>query len=363
MLPNFNEGDIWQSLQRETRPIVIYGMGNGADKLIERLERHGIAYADFFASDGFVRGHTFHSKRVLSFSEIREKYNDFVILLSFATNKPDVLSMLYKMREDYRLLMPDLPVAGDTTFDVAFYKRHQKELLDVLSLWRDDASASVYLSVLNYKLSGDICYLKNAYQSKEEIYNFLPLNHIRCCMDVGAYRGDTLTEMMTFFPHLQKAIAIEPDKKSYVKLKSFANAACIPIKTVNAAAWNQIGETVFHQSGNRNSSLVGASHEHDNLMIPLMTVDSLTSGERIDYIKYDVEGAEAEALLGSSATIQRDRPILAVSIYHRTEDIFALPLLMKALCPDYSFILRRTECLPAWEMTAFAIPNELFASE
>ena len=48
----------------------MYGMGNGADKIIEVLDALGIEVADFFASDGFVRGHSFHGKKVLSFSEV-----------------------------------------------------------------------------------------------------------------------------------------------------------------------------------------------------------------------------------------------------------------------------------------------------
>ena len=91
------EKDMWDMLKEEKRPIVIYGMGNGADKLISRFQLLGIKYADIFASDGFVRGHSFHGTRVKSFTEITETYKDFVIALSFASRQPDVLDMLKKM--------------------------------------------------------------------------------------------------------------------------------------------------------------------------------------------------------------------------------------------------------------------------
>ena len=67
------QSDLWDGLAAETRPIVVYGMGNGADKLLDRLDTYGVTVADIFASDGFVRGHSFRGMRVLSFSEIREK--------------------------------------------------------------------------------------------------------------------------------------------------------------------------------------------------------------------------------------------------------------------------------------------------
>ena len=39
----------------------------------------------------------------------------------------------------------------------------------------------------------------------------------------------------------------------------------------------------------------------------------------------DVEGAEKEAILGSLETIEKHRPALMISLYHRSEDIFSLP--------------------------------------
>ena len=77
------EKNLWVHLKETKLPIVIYGMGNGADKIIEELEARGITVSDFFASDGFVRGHHFHGKRVLSLSEVKEKYESFIILVRF----------------------------------------------------------------------------------------------------------------------------------------------------------------------------------------------------------------------------------------------------------------------------------------
>ena len=357
-LPRFAYGDVWNLLKKETRPIVIYGMGNGADKLLSRLESNGIPYADFFASDGFVRGHSFHGKRVLSFSEVREKYSEFVILLSFASTRREVLDLLYSMSEEYPFLMPDLPVAGEQTFDSAFYESHICQFESVLNIWADEESAKLYRSVLAYKLSGDIAYLREEHQEKCEQYALFSCFDIRCALDVGAYRGDTLMEMADFFPSLQAAIAIEPDRKTFGKLENFAKTLPFSVQTICAAAWSQEGDTLFHQSGNRNSSLVGASYEHADEKVSLITIDSLQTERPIDYIKYDVEGAEREALLGSLEVIKRDRPIIALSLYHRSEDLFDLPLLLNEHCTDYSFYLRRTECLPAWELTLIAVPKE-----
>ena len=66
--------DLWEYLQNTDKTVVMYGMGNGADKILAVCEQYGIVVADFFASDGFVRGHSFHGKTVLSYSALKEKY-------------------------------------------------------------------------------------------------------------------------------------------------------------------------------------------------------------------------------------------------------------------------------------------------
>ena len=44
---------LWQRLERARKPVMLYGMGNGADKILDELARRGIAAAGVFASDEF----------------------------------------------------------------------------------------------------------------------------------------------------------------------------------------------------------------------------------------------------------------------------------------------------------------------
>ena len=74
----------------------------------------------------------------------------------------------------------------------------------------------------------------------------------------------------------------------------------------------------------------------------------------VDYIKYDVEGSDAQALDGSTETIRAHKPDLLLSLYHRTEDIFALPLQLHALCPEYRLYIRRYPYIPAWDLNLYA---------
>lgn len=343
--------DVWDKLAAENRPIVVYGMGNGADKLFSRFEKYGIKAADVFASDGFVRGHSYRGIRVKSFSEIKETYSEFVIVVSFASSRDEVIEMLSEIDKKYDVYVPDMPVAEPLTyFDREFYNENYEKIVRVYELLADEKSKNCYAAILNYKLSGRMEYLLGAYSDTDDIYSLIGCDNIKCAVDVGAYNGDTVREMKSYFAGLEKIVAIEPDKRNFKKLLKYSEECPEPCpEVINAAAHSECGSASFSSSGNRNSSISSsASFEHKIDTVPLITVDSLKLSA--DYIKYDVEGAEYEALLGSHNTIGKYSPKLLVSLYHKSRDIFELPLLINERYPERKLFLRRTKCLPAWEI-------------
>lgn len=342
--------DVWDILKESKAPIVIYGMGNGADKLISRFDMLGIKYSDIFASDGFVRGHSFHGIRVKSFSEIKERYEKFIIVLSFASNRKEVVEMLSEIDSKYELYVPDMPVAGEEYFDKDFYNRNYKSILDAYNLFSDNESKSIFASVINFRLSGKMSYLTENYTSKEEMYSLIGRTGINVMVDAGAYNGDTAKEGIEYFENLSEVIAIEPDRRNFKKLSLFAENSDVKVTPINAAVWSECKSAYFMDSGNRNSSVSStASYKHHNTETELISVDSLKLSA-VDYIKYDVEGAETEALLGSEKTIDEFKPILLVSLYHRSEDIFKIPLYLREAHKGYKAYLRRLYSIPAWEI-------------
>ena len=111
--------DLWQYLKKTDKPILMYGMGNGADKILAVCEKYGIEISDFFASDGFVRGHSFHGKVVLSYSEAKARYGSLLVLLSFASSLPDVLATIHRVAAENELYAPDVPVFGSNLFNLS----------------------------------------------------------------------------------------------------------------------------------------------------------------------------------------------------------------------------------------------------
>ena len=351
------KNDLWQYLAGTSKKIVMYGMGNGADKILAVCERYGIEICDFFASDGFVRGHSFHGKTVLSYSDVKAKYGteNIIILLSFASSLPDVIANFKRIDTECELYAPDVPVCDGEIFTLEFARAHKDELTRAYDLLADEHSKSIFENVVAYKLTGELQYLFAAESDKDEVYEkLLNAADVRSYADLGAYNGDTIRELMKYSPALSYVTAFEPDRRSFRKLSDFCDTLPenIHVNALHAAAWNEDTELSFGDEGNRNSGLFAKAK---TVQIQATSLDNALKGKAVDYVKYDVEGCEREAIVGSERTIASCAPKLLVSAYHRSEDIFALPLQIHALRPEYKLYLRRYAYVPAWDLNLICI--------
>lgn len=347
--------DVWKTLRSSENPILIYGMGNGADKIISAFEGYGITYCDVFASDGFVRGHSYRGKRVLSYSEACEKYGSFDIVVSFGSKLPDVISRIFSLEEKHRVYAPDVPVCQGEIFTDEFFTLHEKELFEARLVLSDEKSRLLFDNIIRFKLTGKLKYLRLTACEEDECDALLNCKKYGTYVDLGAYNGDTVKKYTSLCPSLKEIYAFEPDKRNYKKLCAVCEGLeGIQTFPLNIASYSRDTTLEFSASGNRNSSAASqGSYQHKTIEIEAKAVDSVCSSA--DFIKYDVEGLEYEALLGSEGTIKTHSPDLLVSMYHKSEDMYLLPLLVHKLNPSYSLLLRRLPYIPAWDLNLYAI--------
>lgn len=344
----------WEKLREETRPIFIYGMGDGAEKIMRVFRDESIPLEGIFASDGFVRGHSFAGFRVQRLSEVEDAYDDFVIVLAFAAGYQSLVDQIVAISRRHTLLVPDVPVVGDGLFTYAYCLSHAAELEEVYNLLADDESRRVYANILNFKISGEMHYLLDVVTPKADIYRkIIHLTPNEIYVDLGAYNGDTIREVLGLTRGKYIRIyAMESDKKNFKKLRKslegmqYVNAYC-------AAAWCKDTNLPFLSKAGRQSAASVFGQE-----IAARSVDSILGGRPCTLLKMDVEGCEREALWGASQTIAHHAPRLMVALYHRNEDIFSLPLLIHRLQPGYALYMRHQLYIPAWETNLYAVPAE-----
>lgn len=160
-------------------------------------------------------------------------------------------------------------------------------------------------------------------------------------VDAGALNLDTSLRFMEECQssHVQnyKIHAFEPDGASYGRcremLKTMPDAA---IALYQAGLWSEDTTLYFEETGNAASRI---AKDQTGTSIKAVALDNCVS-EPVTFIKMDIEGAELEALKGSREIIKKYRPRLAISAYHKKEDLVELPFYIKELVPEYKLYIR-----------------------
>jgi FkbM family methyltransferase len=344
---------LWQHLQQTKKPIVLYGMGNGADEILDRCELLGIPVAGVFASDDFARHQTFRGFTVCRYDEIVKKYPDCLVLIAFASERPEILERFFRIAAERETYAPHLPLFGDlSVVSPSWLLDHETQLQDTWELLADQQSRRVMEDILDYKLSGKLDYLEAVSQRREDLETLFMFSDKETYLDLGAYRGDTVEEFLSLtegrYDHIY---AVEPDPKNFQKLQRFVEENQISkCSLIHSGIWKEEGRLSFAEKGGR-MSFLDAQAETD---IPVTTIDRILDGHPVSYIKMDVEGAEMEALAGGAEAIKNYRPKLLIAGYHHDDDLWKIPLCLKRLCPEYRIYLRRHPYVPCWEINFFA---------
>lgn len=346
--------DLWSHLQETPKPVVLYGMGDGADKILNVCEEKGIHISGVFASDEFVRYQSFRGFTVRKYSELHDELGEMIILVSFATRLDNVLEKIYNLSVSDELYAPDVPVFGEGLFDSVYFRQNFASFRSVFDMLSDEQSKKVYYDVIKYKLTGDISLLRECETPISEAYDsIIKPKPSSVYVDIGAYNGDTLAEYVSFAGKDVSAYCFEPDERNFKKLSENADALGIAsAKLFNVAAWNKKEQLEFYSRSGRNSAHTtshnGAKVKYINADRPDVFIDSDT-----DFVNIDAEGSDFNAIEGLSKTIERSRPTISCAVYHRNEDMFAIPLLLAEKYKNFKMYFRHFPYVPAWDTNVY----------
>ncbi len=341
--------DLWTFLKKCEKPVVLYGTGNGADKVIDRLNTDGTKISGIFASDGFKKGKVFRGFTVSSHSELAEKFPDMVIAVCFGSNRSEVIENIKGLMQRHSVFVADVPVIGEEIFDISFARKNEQKLKEVYSILADEQSKKVFENTVLFKLTGNPNFLFEIETPRAEVFSLLNLGDNESFLDLGAYNGDTAREFLENVSDYASITAVEPDARNFRKLtentKGLKN-----IKTINAAISDKDGFITMSVQHGRGVNAVKNGAE-----IRSLTIDSIAQKNPPTFIKIDVEGNESKALDGGKSAICALKPKLHIAVYHKSADIFEIPLKISKLCPSYKIFMRHHAYIPAWDTNIIVI--------
>lgn len=218
-----------------------------------------------------------------------------------------------------------------------FFLEHAQLLKEAYDSLDDDKSRFLFENILKYRItydfselkrSGLVDNLKNQYYVPE-----LSFSDHEIIVDCGAYTGDTAKFFYNSIPGC-RVIALEPDEKNFMVMKKLKLEG---LKLINCGAWSE--DTTLSFSNGSGGTSAGKISESGDTKIEVRALDNLPECQSATYIKMDIEGAELEALKGAEKIIKKNRPKLAICIYHKPQDFYEIPLYIKKLNPDYKLFI------------------------
>ncbi len=323
---------------KEGQDVFLFGAGLQGTLSVSHLKKHFNVLA-FCDNDVNKQGMLIDGIICVSPKALTQYSNPFVLITSIK-NYQNISIELSALNVSYCIV------------DAYVMHRYFRSFFDVYQLL-DSASKRVYAGVLLCRLKADISSIEQ-YCSDQQYFCFPRyryLNQNDIFVDCGAFVGDIVQKAVENAMGLfRKFYAFEPSEKAFSALKKRVSY----LQDIWALSEGQIvceKKGVGHKNtfldfrkDSGNLANISISYEEsDSGNVEIVSLDQYFSEkkeERITFLKADIEGFEWNMLHGAKEILLRDKPRLAISIYHSIYDFFQIALYLKELVPEYKFAVR-----------------------
>lgn len=312
--------------------IILYGAGANGVWCLDYCRRTSIKVIRFIDSNPRLVGKVIEDIRVISYEDYEENYKEYPILISSKHHSKEI---------ENEFIQNELMMAFDSWFickNKAVYKK---------MIFEDDFSYRVLEKIQDCMYMSDETMLYDIAEGNQyfAIAPFFNTGN-EYYVDLGGYVGDTLEKF--FFAHngaYNHIWIFEPGKEQLdalnVRLKRLKREWALEdtsISVVSGAVGNENGINYVSTPGNLLSMQVVDSGEKQISVYRLD--DFFDRGESITFIKADIEGSEYEGLLGAEKIIREQKPKLALSVYHKPDDLLRVYSLLTKWNLGYKYALR-----------------------
>ena len=303
-------------------PVVLYGAGEQGTRVLDILQRTNIKVECFCDSDKDKQGMLFHQIQVIDPDMLIRNYKDLPIIITPALRK-----IRYEIQNDL--------IKNGMKDDMIFHNR-----------------------IISYPFfDGKYFGVPFLHPVQDEIY-----------IDAGC-AGSSIERFINFCGgNYLKIYGFEPSTAQYENIvKRVLEKDLKRVELINKGVWDTSTDLLFADTGSNCSSFMQERLEWldntDNIngnkiKVETLAIDeSIPLSEKVTLIKMDIEGSELKALEGAKTTIQKHKPRLAISLYHKPEDIVDIPKYLNELVPEYKFYLRH-HSTDQVETVLYAIPEK-----
>lgn len=224
---------------------------------------------------------------------------------------------------------------------------------EAIKVLHDQESKEILKKVFEFRYKNDTSILKEIYTDNEYYpEGIIETNEDEIFIDGGAYDGDTAIEyaLKSNFKY-KKIYSFEPDEYNFLRMKEkIKNYNLKNIEMISKGLSNQCTTAKFASGYGVGSRIIADGDR----IIETLAIDQLDLKGDI-FIKLDIEGEELNALEGAKNTIIKNKPKLAICIYHKLNDMYSIPLYIKSIVPEYKLYIRHHNINKCWSTVCYAV--------
>lgn len=339
------EALIKYQLKYTNKKLLLYGAGNFGFMTLFWLKRQEIIPCYVVDKDVNRTGEEFFGIKIINLSDLKmllsntEENYLMILAVNLEEAANDVKKDLFQMGVDeimdinfqniYDMFWPSI--------DIYHTKMRFKEVLMKL---QDIKSKEVLCELLRTQFYNDYYRLSQEDASQKYWGNgIFSLNSNEYFACLGGGNGDTIFYFLDYFDDtFGKIYCFEPENMNRVKY----NLRILPDDIKRHI------EYVEYYAGNNTEGNT-------------ICLDDYFENKKVTLISMDVEGMEMEVLLGAERLIKEQRPILAISAYHKWDDLINFTQYLSEKANDYQLYLRKYAALHRMsrnETVLYAVPKE-----
>ncbi len=352
-MKEIKNGNIWNDIKKITAEvniapekwntfrIILFGAAMNGSFAYERLRKQYEIYA-FSDNNPLLWGKQYEGVSVIEPSQLKMIDRILVIITTSGQHYLSIKKQLNKM---------DIPCL--TYMEYVFLNHLNKFEVVYNELLEDEFSKKVYENLLISYFKMDLTYLKEVFVRNQyfELPDFYMISNKEIFVDCGAYAGDTLENyIMTRCGCFKKIYSFEPTEKIFNALcvrrerllKEWAlEEEQIVVERKMIASQNEMRYFAINKNREPVNNRIVSKKEKNCKQIEAVSLDEyFLDKEKPTFIKADIEGAEMELLEGAAGIIKTKKPLLAICIYHRIEDLYEIPYFIKKLNSEYKMAIR-----------------------
>lgn len=341
MIKNFIN-DTWEEFNArvKTRKLILFGVCDMGMKIIRDCKKYQSAWeVKCFIDNNTKKWETtFEGLPVYSPDYLKELDSDQYVVLITSMHITEMAEQLEALGTKF--YYSSFWIDQENRDFYVQKEMNEEQLESIRELLVDQRSKDI-LDKVRYKRKNGLLDYSDVYSATEYfIDEFFSHTSEEVFVDGGGYTGDTIEEFDRWTKgEFKRIYSYEPDKNKAAQLKEILYRFGDKVRFFEKGLYSAEGELNFKENQDFYSSRITMDDADASYCIPCCSIDE-TVEEKVTFIKMDIEGAELQALEGAKKIILRDKPKLAICIYHNPNDLWEIPIWIHNLVPEYKFYIR-----------------------